>query len=164
MSFGTITFIIGKLCVGKSTLANKLTQKEPAVILSCDELMTAIHPVDLGFDYESELSKVKHYLWLLSVSVTSTGTDVILDWGFWAKSERDLLYRDLIKRNIPQKWVYLSPAKEEWQKRIAERNQSIETNGGKDYFISDALLAKCQKRFQAPSIKEIRQKRIKIYA
>ena len=68
---GSVHLIIGKLSSGKTTLAKKIAQTNNAVILSCDELMLALHPVDSGFDYEEELQRIKRYLLRLAPSILS---------------------------------------------------------------------------------------------
>ena len=99
---GSAHLIIGKLSSGKTTLAKRIAQTNNAVVLSCDELMLALHPVDSGFDYEDQLLRIKRYLLCLAPSILSTGTDVVLDWGFWIRSERDEVHDFFLAASLPQ--------------------------------------------------------------
>lgn len=160
---GSAHLIIGKLSSGKTTLAKKIAQTNNAVVLSCDELMLALHPVDSGFDYEDQLLRIKRYLLCLAPSILSTGTDVVLDWGFWIRSERDEVHDFFRAASLPQRWYCLQLSDDEWHKRIAQRNREIKSGKTGEYYINDGLLKKCESRYQEPDNDEIKQKRIMIY-
>lgn len=159
----SVHLIIGKLSSGKTTLTKKIAQTNNAVILSCDELMLALHPIDSGFDYEEELQRIKRYLLHLALSILSTGTDVVLDWGFWIRSERDEVHNFFRAASLPQQWYCLQLSDDEWNKRIGQRNKEIETGKTGEYYIDKVLLKKCKSRYQNPDNDEIKQKRIMIY-
>jgi hypothetical protein len=71
---------------GKTTLAREIEAAYGAVRLNPDEweLALAIDPFDAEFQdrLEAEFSRLTERLLAL-------GTSVILEWGFWARSERD---------------------------------------------------------------------------
>ena len=157
---GTVSLIIGKLCSGKTTFAVSLAAEHSGILLSCDELMRALHPVDAGFDYESELEKVKHYLLRLAVRLASAGTEPVLDWGFWNREERNRISVFLDDAGIPYRWYCLMPSDQEWAERISRRNAGLAESTGDDYPADEGLLRKCLEKYQEPTEEEIRQRQI----
>lgn len=71
--------ICGKICAGKSYYANKLKEKENAVILSCDEVTSLLFDNDLGESHDKMVARIMTYLLHKAVDITKTGSNVILD-------------------------------------------------------------------------------------
>jgi predicted kinase len=71
---------------GKTTLARQLAESYGAVRFNCDEWMPA-----LGIDIFDEdfRAKLEAAFWGLAQQMIALGTSVILEWGFWVRSERD---------------------------------------------------------------------------
>jgi predicted kinase len=81
-----LVLICGLPASGKSTLARQLAPKVPAVRLDKDGWASA-----LGADVWDEEFRVRleHQLWVLSKDLLAQGQSVILEWGHWAREERD---------------------------------------------------------------------------
>ena len=79
----------GKLCSGKTTYAKKKKKEGKDVILSIDEIMLTVFGQDAGEKHDDYVAKAQEYLYKKSLELIGSGTDVILDWGFWTKAERD---------------------------------------------------------------------------
>jgi predicted kinase len=81
-----LVLLCGLPASGKTTLARELADAYGAVRLNPDEweLALGIDPFDGEFQVklEAEFSR-------LTQRLISLGTSVILEWGFWARSERD---------------------------------------------------------------------------
>src|SRR6478609_7651887 len=81
-----LVLLCGLPASGKTTLAHEIAYAYGAVRLNPDEweLALGIDPFDAEFQdrLEAEFSRFTERLIAL-------GTSVILDWGFWARSERD---------------------------------------------------------------------------
>src|SRR5512140_3079135 len=81
-----LVLLCGLPASGKTTLARELADSYGAVRLNPDEweLALGIDPFDARFQarLEAEFSRLAERLLAL-------GTSVILEWGFWARSERD---------------------------------------------------------------------------
>ena len=73
---------------GKTTYAMDLEEKVRAVRLAPDEWMTAL-AIDL-YDEDSR-GKVEMLQWQFGQRLLALGLVVIIEWGTWAKSERDTL-------------------------------------------------------------------------
>ena len=76
----------GKICSGKSTYAQKLRLEYKAVILSVDEITLALFGNEAGEKLDDYVCRAEKYLYDKSIEIIETGTNVILDWGFWTKS------------------------------------------------------------------------------
>ena len=81
-----LVLICGLPASGKSTLARQLAPKIPAIRLDKDGWAT-----QLGADVWDEEFRVRleHQLWVLSQDLLAQGQSVILEWGHWARVERD---------------------------------------------------------------------------
>jgi predicted kinase len=81
-----LVLLCGLPASGKTTLAGEIADAYGAVRLNPDEweLALGVDPFDAEFQgrLEAEFSRLTERLLAL-------GTSVILDWGFWARSERD---------------------------------------------------------------------------
>ncbi len=71
---------------GKTTLAKRLAGRTPVVRLSPDEWMA-----DLGIDLfdVGARDRLERRFWILAQDVLRTGGSVILESGFWLRSDRD---------------------------------------------------------------------------
>src|ERR1700716_2609792 len=81
-----LVLICGLPASGKSTLARHLARKIPAIRLDKDGWVT-----QLGADVWDEEFRVRleHQLWVLSQDLLAQDQSVILEWGHWARVERD---------------------------------------------------------------------------
>ena len=124
----------GKICSGKSTLAKKLRLEYNAVILSVDDITLALFGQDAGDKLDEYVDKLKEYFFGKSVEIIETGTNVILEWGFWQKSERD----------------HTRKFDEEWERRLRKRNADVEAGRTNAYYVDDGLKAKFEEMFEPP--------------
>jgi len=81
-----LVLICGLPASGKSTLARQLASEISAIRFDADGWMT-----QLGADLWDEEFRVRleHQLWVLSRDLLAQGQSVILEWGHWARAERD---------------------------------------------------------------------------
>ena len=81
-----LVLICGLPASGKSTLARQLAPKIPAIRLNKDEWVT-----QLGADvWDDEFrARIEAQLWALTLELLAQSQSVILDWGHWARVERD---------------------------------------------------------------------------
>ncbi len=78
--------VCGLPASGKSTLARHLAPRIPAIRLDKDDWVT-----QLGADvWDDDVRvRVERQLWLLTRELLAHGQSVILEWGHWARTERD---------------------------------------------------------------------------
>lgn len=148
--------ICGKVCSGKSYYAARLREKENAVILSCDDVTMTLFNNDLGDNHDVMVKKIMTHLKDVSIKIINTNTNVILDWGFWSKKDREELTEFYKKNNIQIEWHYICVDDETWNKNIKERNKRVEEgNGGSDFHVGEGLRKKVLSRWDEPKKEEI---------
>ena len=151
-----IIAICGKICCGKSYYANQIKDKENAVILSCDELTKILFDNNLGDKHDEMSKRIWNYLLQKAVDIVNTNTNVILDWGFWSKQDRQFISDYFKSRKIICEWHYIDIDYNSWNKNIEERNKRIlEGKGGSDYYLDAGLMKKLLSMWQEPSKEEI---------
>jgi len=81
-----LVLICGLPASGKSTHARKLATEIPAIRLNKDDWVT-----QLGGDVWDDAFRVRveQQLWALTLDLLALGQSVILEWGHWARVERD---------------------------------------------------------------------------
>lgn len=148
--------ICGKVCSGKSYYAATLKEKENAVILSCDDVTMTLFDNDLGDNHDVMVKKIMTHLKDVSLKIIATGTNVILDWGFWSKKDREELTEFYKNNNVPIEWHYICVDDQTWEKNIEERNKRVEEgNGGSDFHVGEGLKNKVLSRWIEPTKDEI---------
>ena len=118
-----LVLICGLPASGKSTLARRLASGIPAIRLDKDRWVTALG-ADL-WDEEFRM-RIEQQLWVLSLELLARDQSVILEWGHWARVERDekrLAARDL---GVGVELYYLSEPPEELMERVERRIASGE--------------------------------------
>lgn len=85
-SSARLVLICGLPASGKSTLARQLARTIPAIRLDKDQWAT-----ELGTDVWDAMycDRLERQLWRLSKELLACGQSVILEWGHWARVERD---------------------------------------------------------------------------
>jgi predicted kinase len=149
MAEARLILICGLPGAGKTTLARALAAEVSAVRLSPDEWKHA-----LGIDYYDEDGRVRleAQLWVLAQELLGLGMNVILEHGFWARSERDELRGAARAMGVPVELRYLPASVDELWRRLAVRNQ--EARPGTAPIARDDLERWAQ-QFEAPSAEEL---------
>ncbi len=145
----------GRICSGKSTYARKLRAEIGGVILSIDELMLDILGGETGDKHDEYVRHTQDYLYKKSVEIASAGTDVLLDWGFWSKSEREYAREFYRIHGIICEFHYISVDDAEWKRRIEKRNTEVMNGRSDAYFIDEGLAAKFERLFEVPDRSEM---------
>lgn len=145
----------GRICSGKSTYAAKLKTEHNAVILSVDEITLALFPDGAGEMLDTYVERAEKYLYKKSLEVIRAGCDVILDWGFWTKPEREYPRQFYGQNNIPCELHYLDISDELWNQRILNRNQLVKAGKVSAYYVDQGLAEKFAGIFQVPDENEI---------
>ena len=118
-----LVLICGLPASGKSTLARQLARKIPAIRLNKDEWTTR-----LGADVWDDVFRVRleQQLWALSQELLARGQSVILEWGHWARVERDEKRLGARAVGVGVELHYLDVPLEELIERAERRNASGE--------------------------------------
>lgn len=136
---------------GKTTYAKKKEQ-EGHIRLSIDEEMWKLYGRK-GIDYPEEQyeklsEQVEVALQKKLLSLIQQGKDVVIDFSFWSKENRNF-YKELIqKAGAETELVYMKASKELLQKRLYKRNQVLNANS--PFVITDEILEHHYHGFQEP--------------
>jgi predicted kinase len=122
-STARLVLICGLPASGKSTLARQLAAEIPAIRLDKDGWVT-----QLGADvWDAEFrARLEHQLWLLTQDLLAQGQSVILEWGHWARAERDEKRLGARALGAGVELHYLQAPLEELIERAERRNASGE--------------------------------------
>ena len=86
----TLHLIVGLPCAGKTTLARQLEQQHHALRLTPDEWHIALFGNDLAdAEHNQRHTAIEVLMWDVAARALALGTNIILDFGFWARAERD---------------------------------------------------------------------------
>ena len=141
-----LVLICGLPGSGKTTLAREIADAYGAVRLNPDEweLALGIDPFDAEFQ-----AKLEAAFWELTERLLALGTSVILDWGFWARSERDEK-RDLGRSfGAAVELRFLDVPYDELVRRVVDRH----ANGG--LAITESHMEGYRGTFQPPTEDEL---------
>jgi predicted kinase len=144
-----LVLICGLPASGKTTLARQLAREIPAIRLDKDEWTTR-----LGADVWDEEFRVRleHQLWVLSQDLLARGQSVILEWGHWARVERDEKRLGARVLGVGVELHYLEVSLEELIERAERRNVSGEWGAAP---MTRAHFEKWATIFQPPDKEEI---------
>jgi len=106
---------------GKTTLARQLAADRGAVRLTKDEWLWALGSTP--WDAPTQAT-VEHELWKLAQEILRLGLSVVLDFGLWARVERDDMRSVARRLGVGVELHYLQvPADELWRRVDARNSQ-----------------------------------------
>jgi predicted kinase len=118
-----LILICGLPASGKTTLARQLAPSIPAIRLNKDDWVTR-----LGHDvWDDEFRvRIEAQLWELTLELLALGQSVILEWGHWARAERDEKRLGARALGVGAELHYLAVPLEELIVRAQRRTESGE--------------------------------------
>lgn len=144
--------ICGKVGSGKTYHARKIMVEDKAVLLSDDEVLKELFPDKHPNEDPQLMLRIQNYLLKKAREIVLNGTDVILDWGFWKKKEREKISSYFAQDEINVEWHYIDVSDEQWLNNISKRNQG---NHGLDYVLPKEVLQRAEKVFEIPDKEDI---------
>jgi hypothetical protein len=123
----TAHLIVGRLGVGKTTLAKSLEHQHRAVRFSHDAWMSTLFGEDSPAEHfaqrHAQVSAVMTPIWTRCLTL---GLDVVLDFGFWTRAERDdIRWRVNAAGAAHRLFDVICPAAAAWR-RIVARNADLQ--------------------------------------
>ena len=115
--------MVGLPCSGKTTYAKKLEKETNALRLTPDEWHLRLFGDDMADpDHNLRHDTIEDLLWNVAASVLGHEVDVILDFGFWKRIERDE-YRERARTvGAEVKIHFLDVSEEVLMRRLDIRN------------------------------------------
>lgn len=148
--------MVGLPCSGKTSLAQKLERERSALRLTPDEWQIGL----FGQDAKKPEHDVRHtfieaMLWNIASRALELETNVILDFGFWAREERED-YRLRAKRLGASSEVhFLDVPEDELLRRLADRNSQPSQES---FHISEESMKSWILFFQRPTPDELERR------
>ncbi len=119
----TLHLMVGLPCSGKTTLAKKLENELPALRLTTDEWHIRLFGQDAKEpEHDARHSIIEAMLWNIASRSLELGTNVILDFGFWAREEREDYRLRAKQLGASSEVHYLDVSADELLRRLEERN------------------------------------------
>ena len=149
----TLHLMVGLPCSGKTTLARKLEYECSALRLTPDEWQLRLFGQDAEEpEHDARHGLIEAMLWELASRALVLGTNVILDFGFWAREERED-YRSRAKQLGASSEVhFLDVSEDELLRRLAHRNAQP---GPMSFHIPEAMMQPWLALFQKPTLDEL---------
>ncbi|MFN8439223.1 MAG: ATP-binding protein [Caldilineaceae bacterium] len=152
----TLHLMVGLPCSGKTTLAKKLEHELPALRLNLDEWHIRLFGQDAEeAEHDDRHSLIETILWDVASRTLELETNVILDYGLWAREEREE-YRARAKQLGASSEVhFLDVPPEELLRRLAHRNaQGLRTA----FYIPEEMMHPWIAFFQKPTLDELERR------
>ncbi len=152
----TLHLMVGLPCSGKTTLALTLEREHSAIRLTVDEWHLRLFGQDAEDpEHDARHSLIESLLWEVASRALVLGNSVILDFGFWAREERED-YRSRAKQLVASSEVhFLDVTPDELLSRLAERNAQRSKSS---FRIPEEMMKPWIAFFQKPTPDELRRR------
>jgi len=145
--------MVGLPCSGKTTYAKKLEKETNALRLTPDEWHTRLFGADvLHPDHDQRHDTIEDLLWEIAASVLGHGVDVILDFGFWKRIERDDYRERAITVGAETKIHFLDTPEDVLLRRLDIRNDVGDSRTAK---IPPELMKEWLNQLEPPGEEEL---------
>ncbi len=145
----TLHFFCGKAGAGKTTVANRLMEERPAILLSEDIWMTRLFGDQMKSfdDYIRFSQKLRTVIEPLAVQLLKAGNDVVMDFQANTKSRRTFFRSIFEQANAKHVLHFVEVPDQVCLERIAKRN--IERPEGSHHLTEEDFIH-VSSFFQAP--------------
>jgi predicted kinase len=152
----TLHLMVGLPCSGKTTLAQKLEHELPALRLTPDEWHIPLFGQDAEEpEHDARHSLIEALLWNIAKRALELGTNVILDYGLWAREEREEYRLRARQLGASSEVHYLDVPEDELLRRLKERNSRPSQES---FLISEEAMMPWIAFFQKPTLDELERR------
>lgn len=149
-----IILICGKLCSGKSAYAEQLKNNH-TVILSSDKLMRDVFAHERCLEHFSKLARAQTYLYDLAGCLLDVGVDVVLDFGYWKKSDRESVRARFSRQGHSVELHFTDVDDATRAQWIKARNELIDNGQSEEYYITEEAFQRLDPMFDYPDPQEV---------
>ncbi len=145
--------ICGFIGAGKTTFARKLEKETGAIRVTKDEWIIKIfgNKITLDNNFEVYDKNITKLATDIAFKILKAGKDVIIDEGFWVKSQRDDIKKRILQVGAKPIFYYVESSVKKMKERVINRSK----NPTKDSFeISGEMFNSYLKYWQAPDESE----------
>lgn len=152
----TLHLMVGLPCSGKTTLARRLESEKAALRLTPDEWQVCLFGQDAAEpEHDARHSLIEAMLWNIASRALVLGTNVILDFGFWAREEREDFRSRAKQLGASSEVHFLDVPEDELLRRLALRN-ALPSQAS--FYISEDMLKPWIAFFQKPTSDELERR------
>ena len=146
--------MVGLPASGKTTNARRLAEERGALLLTPDVWHLRLFGQDATHeDHDRRHTAIELIMWDVAKRVLTLGNDVILDFGFWGREERDDFRKRAEELGAAFQLHYMDVPRDELFRRLEIRNRS---ESGDTFFIPKEYMEKYIEIFQPPVPDELR--------
>ncbi len=153
-----VIILCGKIASGKTFYAEQLRKNTNAIILSVDDLMLQLSDECLGNRHDDVALRCERYFYQLAKQIVSYGMNVVIDFGYWTKKERDIAKDYFHRAGIPVELHYIKVPEDIRIKRLESRNEALlkrkSEESGRIYIINEELRIRLDAKFEEPLVDE----------
>ena len=149
----TLFLMVGLPGAGKTTLARQLEVEYKALRLTPDEWIPILYGTDLDQPtLDGVRDPVETMQWQVAARALELGVNVILDFGFWGRGERDDYRARAATLGAQSKVCFLDVPPEELAARLAGRNANLPPG---TFPVTQAQLDLWASWFERPTLDEL---------
>lgn len=149
----TLFLICGLPGSGKSTLAKQIEQSQPALRFCPDEWIASLLQDNANQEELDRLrDPVEAIQWKMAKQALVLGVDVVLEFGFWGRVERDRFRAEAEAVGAEIVLHYLAVSREELWARLQRRNTNLPPA---TFAVTEAQLDLWWDWFEPPTAEEL---------
>ena len=150
----TLHLMCGLPCSGKTTAARAIEAQQPALRLTPDEWIQQLYGDAVsGEALDGARDPVERVLWQLAERVLVLGVDVILDFGFWSRAEREEFRQRATGLGARSELHFMDVPEAELLRRLEARNAELPAG---TFWVGRAQLQAWSELFEPPEPGELR--------
>lgn len=150
----TLHLMVGLPCSGKTTRARALEQQHSALRLTPDEWHIRLFGQDAeDAEHDDRHGLIEALQWEAASRALAFGKDVVLDFGFWTREEREDYRSRATRLGASSEVHFLDVPERELLRRLTDRNAQPSAVA---FHIPEAMMAPWIASFEKPTPDELR--------
>jgi len=149
----TLHLMIGLPCSGKTIRARELADEHHALLLTPDVWHVQLFGQDIhDADHDRRHGAIEAIMWDVAARVLPLGVDVILDFGCWAREEREDFRSRAARAEAAFRLHFMDVPSDELYRRLDARNGSLPPGV---FAIPRSEMARYMAIFEPPGLDEL---------